>query len=116
MPFKFYQIVVLIVTSVMLAQGITRILTNYSSQSVLKVLVRLIVWLGMLIIAFYPSVTDSIARFIGIEGNINAVILIGFLLIFLIVFRLLSIIERIERDISVLTRKEALKSGNDERK
>jgi len=72
-------------------------------------MVRIIVWCGMIIIALYPSFTDTLAHFIGMEGNINAVMLIGFLLIFSIVFRILSIIERIERDISKLARKDALK-------
>ena len=105
---KFYQIIVLIVSVVMLTQGITRLIKNFSSQSFLKIATRLLVWFGMIVIAFFPRVTDSLAQFVGLEGNINAVILVGFLMIFLIIFRLMSIIERIEKDISVLARKDAL--------
>jgi hypothetical protein len=54
-------------------------------------------------------VTNFIAELIGIEGNINAVILIGFLLIFLMIFKLLSAIERLEQDISKITRQDSLK-------
>lgn len=105
---KFYQIIVLVVSSVMLTQGITRLVKNFSSQSFLKISTRILVWCGMIVIAFFPRVTDMMAHFVGLEGNINAVILIGFLLAFLIIFRLMSIIERIERDISVLVRKESI--------
>ncbi len=63
----------------------------------------------MIVIALYPKFTLWIAEIIGLEGNINAVILIGFLLVFLIIFKLLSAIERLEKNISELTRKESLK-------
>jgi len=63
----------------------------------------------MIAIVIYPKASMSLAKIIGIEGNINAVILIGFLFIFLIIFKLLSAIERLEQDLSVLTRKDALK-------
>ena len=105
---KFYQIIVLVISSVMLVQGVNRLVKNISSQSFLKIASRVLVWCGMIVIAIFPSVTDVLARFVGLEGNINAVILVGFLLIFLIIFRILSIIERIEKDISVLARKDAL--------
>jgi hypothetical protein len=63
----------------------------------------------MALIATFPKITNSIAEIIGIEGNINAVILIGFLLIFLMIFKLLSAIERLENDISKVTRQDSLK-------
>lgn len=112
---KFYQIIVLVVSVVMLTQGVSRLVKNSSSQSFLKIATRLLIWCGMIVIAFFPSVTDVLAHFVGLEGNINAVILVGFLLIFLIIFRLMSIIERIERDISVLARREAINSFSDKK-
>jgi hypothetical protein len=63
----------------------------------------------MALIATFPKITNSIAEIIGIEGNINAVILIGFLLVFLMIFKLLSAIERLEQQISEVTRTESLK-------
>lgn len=60
------------------------------------------------LVAVYPNSTMYFAKLIGIEGNINAVILTGFLLVFLLIFKLLSAIEKIEQNISELTRKEAL--------
>ena len=96
----------------MLTQGIARLVVNFSSQSFLKIVTRLIVWCGMIVIAFFPALTDVIAHFVGLAGNINAVILIGFLLIFLIIFRLMSIIERIEKDITILVQKDTLRNDN----
>lgn len=116
MSFKFYQVAVLIISGVMLTQGVWRLVANYSSQSLLKVLMRFAVWGGMIVVAIFPNITNALAEFIGMEGNINSVMLVGFLLIFLVIFRILSIIERIEKDISVLTRKDALSDFTERKK
>ena len=108
MKIHLYQIIIICISSVMLFQGIREFLKRETGQTFLKLAVRLIVWGGMAIVAVYPNSTMIVARFIGIEGNINAVILTGFLLVFLLIFKLLSAIEKIEQNISELTRKEAL--------
>lgn len=108
----FYQLIVVVISSIMLLQGMFRLANNFSRQSILKIGTRIVVWGSMIIIAIFPNITTNVAKFIGMEGNINSIILLGFLLIFVIIFRLMSIIERIEKDISVLTRKEALKDKN----
>jgi len=108
MKIHLYQIIIICISSVMLFQGAREFLKRETGQTFLKLAVRLIVWGGMAIVAIYPNSTMIVARFIGIEGNINAVILTGFLLVFLLIFKLLSAIEKIEQNISELTRKEAL--------
>ena len=105
----FYQIAVVLISGVMIFFGIEKFLKRQVTQSFLKLSVRLAVWGGMAAVALFPEATDYIAQFIGLEGNINAIILIGFLLIFLLIFKILSVVERLEQDISTLTRKDALK-------
>lgn len=105
-----YQFLVAVLSLAMIGFGIERFLYGGRGQTPLKLLIRLAVWGGMLLISLFPKVTYTIAGIIGIEGNINAVILIGFLLIFLIIFKILAVIERIEQQITSLTRKEALKN------
>lgn len=92
----------------MLFQGGKDFFKRESGQTFLKFSVRVIVWGGMGLIAIYPNSTIYLAKIIGIEDNINAVILSGFLLVFLLIFKLLSAIEKIEQNISELTRREAL--------
>jgi hypothetical protein len=103
-----YQVVVVAISSVMLFQGIKEFVSRETGQTVLKLLVRLAVWGGMALVAIYPNFTLFMARVIGIEGNINAVILTGFLFVFLIIFKLLSAIEKIEQNISEITRKQSI--------
>ena len=108
MKIQLYQIIIVGISSVMLFQGTKEFFKRESGQTVLKLLVRIIVWGGMGIVAVYPNSTQIVARLLGIEQNINAVIITGFLLVYLIIFKLLSAIEKIEQNISELTRKEAL--------
>ena len=108
MNIQLYQIIVLIISSIMLFQAIREFLKRESGQTLLKFAVRLTVWGGMGLVAIYPNFTRVVARIMGFEENMNAVVIIGFVLIFLIIFKLLSAIEKIEQNISELTRKEAL--------
>lgn len=108
MKIHLYQIVIIFISSVMLFQGAKDFFKRETGQTFLKFAVRIIVWGGMGLVAVYPNSTMIFAKMIGIEGNINAVILTGFLLIFLLIFKLLSAIEKIEQNISELTRKETL--------
>ncbi len=109
-----YQIIVIVVSSVMLFQGIKEFVNRETGQTVLKLFVRLTVWGGMALVAIYPNFTLFMARIIGIKENMNAVILTGFLFVFLIIFKLLSAIEKIEQNISEITRKESLSAAHDQ--
>jgi len=106
--FHLYQIVVAIVAFAMIYQGTSNFVKGKGNQTLLKLFTRIIVWGGMAAIAIFPNITITFAQFIGIEGNINAVVLTGFILVFLVIFKLLSAIERLEGQISELTRKDAV--------
>jgi len=104
-----YQILVTIIALIMIYQGVVKYIKGEARQTLLKLSVRILVWGSMALIAIFPNFTNILAHAIGIEGNINAVILTGFILIFLIIFKLLSAIERLEQQMTVLTRKDSLK-------
>ena len=108
MKIHIYQIVVIFISSVMLFLGAKEFFKRERGQTFLKFSVRVIVWGGMLLVAIYPNATVLLAKIIGVEGNINAAILTGFLFVFLLIFKLLSAIEKIEQNISELTRRETL--------
>jgi hypothetical protein len=110
MSLALYQIVILVIAAFMLYQGITNYFKNQSGQTVLKLLVRLIVWGGMAIVVAFPGISNSLATLIGIQNNVNAVILTGFLLVFMMIFKLLSAIERLEQQITTVTREKAIEN------
>ena len=113
MNIHLYQVIVVGISSVMLYLGIKEFVNREAGQTLLKLAVRLTVWGGMALIAIYPDFTLIIARVMGIVDNFNAVILMGFLLVFLMLFKLLSAIEKIEQNISEITRKEALHEAHE---
>jgi hypothetical protein len=104
-----YQIIIALLALLMIGQGIKNFLKKENGQTFLKFFVRVVVWGGMALVVLFPTFTNLLARIIGIEGNINAVILTGFLLVFLLIFKLLSAIEKLEQQITLLTRQESLK-------
>lgn len=108
-----YQIVVVAISSVMLFQGIKEFVKRESGQTFLKLIVRVAVWGGMAVVAIYPNFTYKLSKLIGIEDNITAVIVTGFLFVFLIIFKLLSAIEKLEQNVSELTRRDSLKEAHD---
>ncbi len=113
MKVHLYQVVVVVIASVMIFQGIKEFVKREAGQTVLKLMVRLIVWGGMALISVYPNFSWYLSKIIGIEDNINAVIVTGFLFVFLIIFKLLSAIEKLEQNISEITRKEALNEAHE---
>lgn len=116
MSLALYQIVIIILAGVMISQGVKNFLKRESGQTIIKLGVRIFVWGGMAIVVAFPGVSNTIAHMIGIQDNINAVILTGFLLVFLMIFKLLSAIERIEQQISIVTRNRALSDIQKEKK
>lgn len=109
-PLQPYQIVVIVIAVFMMIQGFRNYIHGKRGQTLLKLLVRITIWGGMALVVAFPKVSNDLARFIGIQGNINAVILTGFLFVFLIIFKLLSAIERLEQQVSLFVRHDALKS------
>ena len=108
-----YQIVVVVISSIMLFWGIKDFVKREAGQTFLKLVVRLAVWGGMAVIAIYPDFTYYLSRIIGIEDNITAVIVTGFLFVFLLIFKLLSAIEKLEQNVSELTRRDSLREAHD---
>ena len=109
MTIHIYQIIVVAVSVFMIFQGTKNFIKGKNGQTFYKLAIRIAVWGGMSLIAIFPSFTNVLANLVGLQGNINAVILSGFILIFLMIFKLLSAIEKLEQGLSEVTRKDALK-------
>lgn len=106
---QLYQIVILVLAAFMLYQGVSDFMKGKNHPTLLKIGVRIVVWGGMAFIVLFPNFSNTLAELIGIQGNINAVILTGFILVFLMIFKLLSAIERLEQQVTLFTREDALK-------
>lgn len=106
---KIYQLIILFISVYMLYEGMEKFMRHQTGQTLMKLTARAIVWGGMAVVVMFPRLSNDLAHLIGIEGNINAVILTGFILVFLMIFKLLSAIERLEQQVTLFTREDTLK-------
>lgn len=74
------------------------------------------IWSTVLLIGVFPSVAQSLASQLGMGQDLGMAIFLGFIVIFIIIFKLLSIIERTERTVTEIIRKQALDEITKERK
>ena len=109
MHFALYQIIIVTFALIMITKGLQNYVKQENNQTLLKLLVRIVIWGGMALVVTFPDISNTLAKLIGIEGNINAVILTGFFMVFLMIFKLLSAIEKLEQQITTLTRNDSLK-------
>ena len=78
-------------------------------QSFFKVMATLVIWTSVIIIILFPTFTHTISVLLGFGSNLNTLIFIGFIIVFLVVFKLLNIVEKQENSITEIIRREALK-------
>lgn len=88
---------------------VLRFFRREPSQSLPKVVTTVVIW-GMIgAISVFPQLAYTIREALGLGNNFNTEIFIGFIILFALYFRMLSIIENLETTITELVRKEALR-------
>lgn len=105
-----YQIIVIFISSYFIVDRIKKRIAKEPRQSFLKVTTTIVLWSTVILVTLIPEIFDHVVTLVGLEKNGNSVL--GIVLIFLLIlfFKMLSIIERIENNITELVRKEALKN------
>ncbi len=104
----FPQILISLIAVYFLYNGIHRFFRRERSQTFFKLLMTLVIWLAILLFALFPKLSHLVTKELGFGDNLNTLIFIGFIMLFIIVTKLLTIVERIERNVSEIVRKEAL--------
>jgi hypothetical protein len=105
---SIYRIILAVIAALFLANGVWKFLRKEKGQTIFKFLVTLIVWINIFSFAIFPGISHTLSAKLGLGENLNTLIFTGFVVIFVIIFKIISILERIERDISEIVRKEAL--------
>ncbi len=78
-------------------------------KSLLKLLITIFIWGAVFIISLFPDFAYFISEKLGMGKNLNTLIFFGFVVVFMILFKILSLIEKIERQITNIIREIAIK-------
>jgi small membrane protein len=70
----------------------------------------LVIWILAIAVIWYPSITTYIATRVGVGRGVDLVTYVSIIVIFYLMFRLLLKIEKIEKKMTKLVRKDALKN------
>ncbi len=107
-PMETYQILVPIVALAFWAYTIFQFIKGRSS--IVELLFWSLFWLLTIALALFPdSITDRLARWLGMKSNINALVFLALGILFFLQFRLYFLVKRQNSIISELVRKLALK-------
>jgi len=91
-----------------LVQNIRKFIGGDTSYALGKFFATFIIWAGVLFFALFPNLARVISLTLHIGENLNTLIFIGFVIVFLFLFRLLRAIEKLERDITSFVRADAI--------
>ena len=69
----------------------------------------ILLWGGIALLALFPTLSNGVTKVTGIKSNIDAVVFLALLVLFLFIFRLSLQMEYLRRDITNLVREDALR-------
>lgn len=97
-----------LIAIIFLTSSIVRYCSRESLQSFPKFFVSFCVWGSILFLALFPEVARIVSKALSIGENLNTLIFAGFVVILIVTFRLVRIIERLERTVTTIIRSDAL--------
>jgi small membrane protein len=73
------------------------------------------IWLTAIIVSIQPDIITFISTFVGIGRGVDVLIYVSITLLFYIIFRILIKIEKLQQEITTLTRAIAIKNVQDKK-
>ena len=108
MDIPFVRIALVSVSALFLVDGIHKFFKREERQTLFKLLSYLAIWGSILTLGLFPRASHAVSQFLGFGENLNTLIFLGFTVVFFAIFKLLNAVERLERNISEVVRREAL--------
>ena len=108
----FFQVILIAIASSFLLSGLWKFIRREQNQTFLKATYTALIWGSVIFLSIFPDSLRIWSIRFGLGENLNTIIFIGFVLVFMAIFKLLNSIERLERTISELVRKDALSDLN----
>ncbi|HWE30092.1 MAG TPA: DUF2304 domain-containing protein [Polyangia bacterium] len=90
--------------------AVRRVIVRYRRRGglTLEFILWLLVFSGLAVVVFIPQKTDALARWLGVSSGFNALTFIAITGLLYAVYRLLSRLQVVERDVTKLVRSLAL--------
>ncbi len=104
----FFQIILIMISTSFLFSGLWKFIRREQNQTFFKVVYTTLIWGSILFLSLFPDYLRDLSVKFGLGENLNTMIFIGFVLVFIAIFKLLNSIEKLEQTISELVRKDAL--------
>ncbi len=104
----FFQVILIVIASSFLLSGLWKFIRREQKQTFLKVTYTTLIWGSVIFLSIFPDSLRVWSIRFGLGENLNTIIFIGFVLVFIAIFKLLNSIEKLEQTISELVRKDAL--------
>lgn len=108
MTATIFQYIFALIAFVFWLKALLKFFRQERSQTFFKFFANSIIWLSIMLFALFPSQVHLFSERLGFGESLNTFIFIGFVVVFMIIFKIINIIERTERNISEIVRKEAL--------
>lgn len=105
---SIFQLIIAGISLGFLVSAWLKFIRREKRQTVFKLLAHNIIWLGILLLTIFPNSTHELSEKLGFGESLNTFIFIGFVIVFMIIFKIITMIERIEREVSEIIRNETL--------
>jgi hypothetical protein len=104
MPIQIFLLAIFVLASI-------KVISRYRANELTgkEAALWLVFWLSGATVAIQPNITARFAEFFGVGRGADFVVYLSLALLFFIVFRLMIKIEKLNRDITLVVRKDALK-------
>jgi len=106
---SIYQFLLAAIALTFIVSGSLRFFGGAYRQTLFRFLLGSVLWAAVLVFSLFPPASHVVSQWFGFGENLNTLIFIGFVLVFIALFKLVGAVERLEQSITEIVRKEALR-------
>jgi hypothetical protein len=108
MRLPLVNLALVFVAALYLVRGTLRFFRREERQTFFKFFSYVAVWGAILTFGLFPQTSRSLSIRLGFGDNLNTLVFLGFVVVFVALFKLINAVEGLERNISEIVRREAL--------
>ena len=105
---SIFQLLLAAIALAYIVAGAIRFFGRAYHQTLFRFLMGTALWSTVLVFSLFPDVSHFVSVKLGFGENLYTLIFIGFVLVFIALFKLLAAVERLEQSITGIVRNEAL--------